>query len=89
MHCRLSGSDGYFTVQIENLLAFFLQIEHFIIYSYQISIRDCQILNVNRKNGVTSPHVSNRLTSLRHNTLNLIIGLLEGPKKIKKRDRHT
>ena len=41
------------------------------------------LLNINRQNGVTSSQVSNRLTRLRHNTLNLIIGLLKGSMKLK------
>ena len=42
LHCRLSGFDIYFTGEIENLLAFFFQIEYFSIYGNQISIRDCR-----------------------------------------------
>ena len=42
LHCRLSGFDVYFTSEIENLLAFFFQIEYFMIYSNQLSIRDCR-----------------------------------------------
>ena len=43
-HCRLSGFDVYFTGEIENLLAFLFQIEYFMIYGNQISIRDCRSL---------------------------------------------
>ena len=42
LHCRLFGFDVYFTREIENLLAFFFQIEYSIIYGNQISIRDCR-----------------------------------------------
>ena len=31
LHCRLSGFDVNFTGEIENLLAFFFQIEYFMI----------------------------------------------------------
>ena len=41
LHCRLSGFDVHFTGEIENLLDFF-QIDYFIIYGNQISIRDCR-----------------------------------------------
>ena len=42
LHCWLSGFDVYFTGEIENLLAFYFQIEYFMIYGNQISIRDCR-----------------------------------------------
>ena len=42
LHCRLSGFDIHFTGEIENLLAFFYQVDYFIIYCNQISIRDCR-----------------------------------------------
>ena len=42
LHCRLSGFDVYFTGEIENLQAFFFQIEYFMIYGNQVSIRDCR-----------------------------------------------
>ena len=55
-----------------------------MIYGNQISKTDCRSYNyINRQNGFTSPNVSNRLTGLRHNTLNLIIGLLKGSIKLK------
>ena len=39
LHCRLTGFEVHFTGEIENLLAFFFQIDYFIIYGNQISIR--------------------------------------------------
>ena len=55
-----------------------------MIYGNQVSIlKGLSLLNINGQNGVTSPQVSNRLTRLRHNTLNMIIGLLTGSIKLK------
>ena len=43
LHCRLTGFEVHFTGEIENLLAFVLfQIDYFIIYGNQISIRYCR-----------------------------------------------
>ena len=42
LHCRLSGFEVHFTGEIENLLAFFFQIDYFIIYGNHISIRYCR-----------------------------------------------
>ena len=42
LHCRLSGFEVHFTGEIESLLAFFFQIDYFIIYGNQISIRYCR-----------------------------------------------
>ena len=53
-----------------------------MIYGNQICNKGLSLLNINRQNGVTSPQVSNRLTRLRHNTLNLIISLLKGSIKL-------
>ena len=44
LHCRLSGFEVHFTGEIENLLAFFFQMDYFIIYGNQISIRYCSSL---------------------------------------------
>ena len=54
-----------------------------MIYGNQKFNKGLSLLNINKQNGVTSPQVSNRLTHLRHNTLNLIIGLLKGSIKLK------
>ena len=60
LHCQPSGFDVYFTGEIENLLAFFFQIEYFI-YDIRLSDfnKELSLLNINRQNGVTSQQVSN------------------------------
>ena len=42
LHYRLSGFEVHFTGEIENLLSFFFQIDYFIIYGNQISLRYCR-----------------------------------------------
>ena len=42
LHCRLTGFEVHFTGEIEILLAFFFQIDYFIIYGNQISIKYCR-----------------------------------------------
>ena len=81
LHCRLSGFDVYFTGEIENLHAFFFSGRVFYDIRWSGFNKGLSLLNINRQNGVTSRQVSNRLTRLRHNTLNMIIGLLKGSTK--------
>ena len=83
LHCRLSGFDVYFTGEIEKSAGIFFSDRVFYDIRQSDFNKGLSLLNINRQRGVTSPQVSNRLNRLRHNTLNLIIGLLKGSIKLK------